>query len=78
MVRQKSLVNDKRLKKDALWKPLLRHFRLFIRTKLSNYVDISNIFEDNGDIKESALEGCKVFLEEFDSPQEVYTSLQKY
>jgi hypothetical protein len=45
------VINDKRLKKDALWKPLLRHFRQFIRTKLGKYVDINNIFCESGDIK---------------------------
>jgi hypothetical protein len=60
----KSLVNDKRLKKDALWKPLLRHFRQYIRVNLANHVDINNIFEDSGDIKDAALAGCQAFLEE--------------
>ena len=48
---QKSLINDKRLKKDALWKPLLRHFRQYIRVNLGKSVDINSIFDDSGDIK---------------------------
>jgi len=57
-------MSDKRLKKDALWKPLLRHFRQFIRTKLGKYVDINNIFSESGDIKDLALQGCATFMDE--------------
>lgn len=74
----KSLVNDKRLKKDALWKPLLRHFRQYIRVNLANHVDINNIFEDSGDIKDTALAGCQAFLEEVQAPDQVFQNLYKY
>ena len=47
--------NEKRLKKDALWKPLLRHFRQFIRTKIAKVIDINFIFDSEGNISETTL-----------------------
>jgi hypothetical protein len=70
--------NDKRLKKDALWKPLLRHFRQFIRSKLGKYVDINNIFSESGDIKEKALLGCSTFMDELEVPTEIRSAEEKY
>jgi len=54
----------KRLKKDAMWKPLLRHFRQFIRSSLANYVDVANLFEESGKIRPNVFEGVKAFCEE--------------
>ena len=72
------MTSDKRLKKDALWKPLLRHFRQFIRAKLSKYVDINNIFSESGDIKEKALQGCSSLMDEMEVPAEIRGNEEKY
>lgn len=39
-----------RIKKDALWKPLLRGFRSYLRRALENYLDISLIYDGSGDL----------------------------
>lgn len=33
--------SGQRVKKDALWKPLLRGFRIYLRRSLQNYLDIN-------------------------------------
>ena len=42
--------NKKRVKKDALWKPLLRGFRAFLRRLLQMHFDINQIFDGTGDL----------------------------
>ena len=42
--------NSQRVKKDALWKPLLRGFRIYLRRNLQTYLDINSIYEGSGDL----------------------------
>jgi len=44
--------NKKRVKKDALWKPLLRGFRAFLRRLLQMHFDINQIFDGSGDLSQ--------------------------
>ena len=41
---------SQRVKKDALWKPLLRGFRIYLRRNLQSYLDINSIYEGSGDL----------------------------
>ena len=64
----------KRIKKDALWKPLLRSFRAFFRRLLSPQLEISKVFDVRGDIKPEVRDWCKKFLTRVGAPQEVIES----
>ena len=43
-------LNLKRTKKDAIWKPLLRGFRSFMRLQIAKFVDINRIHDYNGEV----------------------------
>lgn len=51
-----------RVKKDALWKPILRGFRIFIRTTLKEYLDVNRIFDGSGDLSKIAQDSCKRYI----------------
>ena len=40
-------LTKKRVKKDMLWKPLFRCFRQFFRMRMSTYIDIKLIMDNN-------------------------------
>ena len=42
--------DEARDKKDAVWKPLLRGFRIYIRSTLKEYLDVNQIFDGTGDL----------------------------
>ncbi len=51
------------MKKDALWKPLLRNFRIYLRKSLQEYlVQMSSIWDTNGDLLPSAQNACRLFI----------------
>lgn len=54
--------SKKRIKKDALWKPLLRGFRIFLRRLLQYHFDINQIFDGSGDLSTKTIQACKQFL----------------
>ena len=62
--------NIKRTKKDAIWKPLLRGFRSFMRLQIAKFVDINRIHDYNGEVNYRTIEACKACLREFDAPEE--------
>ena len=43
-----------RVKKDALWKPLLRGFRIYLRRTLEIFLDINQIYDGSGDLSARA------------------------
>ena len=49
----------KRIKKDALWKPILRGFRSFLRRQLQIHFDINQIFDGTGDLSQQSVKACK-------------------
>jgi len=42
--------SNQRVKKDALWKPLLRGFRIYLRRSLEIFLDINQIYDGSGDL----------------------------
>ena len=59
------------MKKDALWKPLLRGFRAFLRRALQMHFDINQIFDGSGDLSQQTIAACRNFLSELGAPEEV-------
>lgn len=64
-------MRNKRVKKDALWKPLLRGFRTWVRTQIQKQVESMNLFTDLGEVREEVLNACKNFLIEQGLPTEM-------
>ena len=64
-------INVKRIKKDAIWKPLLRGLRTFARDLISVFVDINNIYDKEGDLNNKTIEGCKNLLKQLGAPDEM-------
>ena len=59
------------MKKDALWKPLLRGFRAFLRRLLQMHFDINQIFDGSGDLSQQTILACRNFLTELQASEEV-------
>lgn len=59
------------MKKDALWKPLLRTFRTYIRASLRLFVDVDQIYNSQGDLNEKASESFAQFIKSSGAPQSV-------
>ena len=64
----------KRIKKDALWKPLLRSFRTWLRRLLSPDLDISKVFDMRSNVKPEVKEWCREWLKKVNAPPEVINS----
>lgn len=56
------------LKKDELWKPVLRMFRKFVRQRMRQEFEINNPLAHGGKIKQNTLKACQSFLCTFDAP----------
>lgn len=54
----KQRYNVPTLKKDELWKPILRTFRKFVRNCLRMDFEINNPLNSNGQIKRNTLLAC--------------------
>ena len=54
--------SSQRVKKDALWKPLLRSFRIYIRRTLRIYLDIKQIQEVQGDLSQNTQDSCRDYI----------------
>ena len=68
-------LSKKKLKKDALWKPLLRGFRAFLRRLIQFHFDNSQrLFDANGNMKRKAKKACKSFLNEIKAPADLFNS----
>lgn len=63
-------VNQK-AKKDALWKPLLRGFRIYLRRTLQVFLDINQIYDKSGDLSEVAQNACRQFIKSVGAPLHV-------
>ena len=63
--------SSQRVKKDALWKPLLRGFRIYIRRTLRIFMEINQIYDGTGDLSEKAQEACKNYIRSIGAPEEV-------
>ena len=61
-------LGQQRVKKDALWKPLLRGFRIYVRRALQTFLDINQIYDGSGDLSAKAQTACKKFLLSVDAP----------
>lgn len=61
----------KRVKKDALWKPLLRGFRLWVRARIQQFFDISNFFDSAGEVRQEVFEACANFMLTLGLPERV-------
>ena len=64
-------MSKKRVKKDALWKPLLRGFRAYLRRLLQMHFDINQIFDGSGDLSQQTIEACRKFLAELQASDDV-------
>ena len=67
-----------RVKKDALWKPLLRGFRIYLRRSLQTYLDINQIYEGSGDLSVRAQEACKKYIKSIGAPKDVQNDKLNY
>ena len=47
-----------RVKKDALWKPLLRGFRIYLRRALKAWLNVNEVADVTGDLKVTAQVAC--------------------
>ena len=70
--------NSVRVKKDALWKPILRGFRIFIRTSLKEYLDVNKIFDGSGDLSRHAQESCKRYIKSIGAPEHIQNNKLNY
>lgn len=61
----------KRVKKDALWKPLLRGFRLWVRAKIQRNFDFNNFFDSTGEVRQEVFEACANFMLTLGLPERV-------
>lgn len=62
-------LNKKRVKKDVLWKPLLREFRSFYRSQLNQSVDLREAFNPFAADLTNTLElQCRKFLASIGAP----------
>jgi len=64
-------INEKRIKKDALWKPLLRSFRCYLRTQLHKVLDVNKLFDNTGEISEKTFRTCRNYLYKMETPEEI-------
>lgn len=69
---------SQRVKKDALWKPLLRGFRIYIRRTLQIFLDINQIYEGSGDLSMRAQEACRKYIKSIGAPIEVQNNKLNY
>lgn len=67
-----------RIKKDALWKPLLRGFRSYLRHALENFLDISLIYDGSGDLSKIAQDACQSFIKSIGASPEVQANKMHY
>jgi hypothetical protein len=47
--------NPKRVKKDVLWKPLLRGFRAWVRSQITQKIQAINLFNNKGEVREEVV-----------------------
>ena len=66
-----SALANQRVKKDALWKPLLRGFRIYLRRSLQIFLDINQIYDGSGDLSQKAQEACKKFIKSVGAPEHI-------
>jgi len=71
-------ITGQRVKKDALWKPLLRGFRIYLRKSLQTFLDINQIYEGSGDLSMRAQEACKKYIKSIGAPKEVQNDKLNY
>ena len=65
-------LNKKRVKKDVLWKPLLRGFRSYYRTKLNHSLNLQQVIDTFvTDLTEQLEVQSRRFLIELDAPQSI-------
>ena len=62
------------LKKDELWKPILRLFRKYVRTCLRADFELNNPLTQSGHIKRCTLLACQTFLAQINAPSDVIKS----
>ena len=70
--------SNQRVKKDALWKPLLRGFRIYIRRTLRIFMEINQIYDGTGDLSEKAQEACRKYIRSIGAPEEVQNDKLNY
>jgi len=63
--------SSQRVKKDALWKPLLRNFRMYVRTCLRFFVEINQIYDSHGHMSQKAQESFERYIKSSGAPQSV-------
>ena len=69
---------SQRVKKDALWKPLLRGFRIYLRRTLQTFLDINQIYDGSGDLSAKAQDACKKFIKSIGAPAHVQNDKRSY
>ena len=69
---------NQRVKKDALWKPLLRGFRIYLRRSLQIFLDINQIYDGSGDLSQKAQEACKKFIKSVGAPEHIQNDKMTY
>ena len=72
------ILASQRVKKDALWKPLLRGFRIYLRRTLQTFLDINQIYEGSGDLSMRAQEACKKYIKSIGAPKNVQNDKLNY
>ena len=72
------ILASQRVKKDALWKPLLRGFRIYLRRTLQTFLDINQIYEGSGDLSMRAQEACKKYIKSIGAPKSVQNDKLNY
>jgi len=60
-----------RVKKDTLWKPMLRGFRIYLRKQLKPWLDLDQVADVNGDLKETAQIALRGFIRSMGAPAHV-------
>ena len=76
MLKQVEEFNEKRIKKDALWKPLLRSFRSFLRSQLHIVLDVNKVFDNKGEISDETFQACQEYLDKMEAPEEIKTNMK--
>ena len=62
---------QQRVKKDALWKPLLRNYRSFLRGELSGFTQVKTLWNSDGSVSAEARHATISFMQKLNMPQEM-------
>lgn len=67
--------SNKRIKKDALWKPLFREFRSFYRTQINQTLSLSDVIHSNEPVErltKTLEQQSRAYLKEIGAPEHIY------